>query len=391
MLFSERQKLVQNYFDPAKTITPVEGTPVRVHFIPFESNEGTQTAEGFSLSSLRTAIPGAAIDERITQNNHFVYPVFMPLNANPDRVIIMLHGLNERRWDKYLAWAHYLAEETGKPVILFPTSFHINRSLPEWLNPRLMNSRAEFRRKNNGGDPHFSTYINLALSERLTDSPERFFLAGLQTACDLRFLLNQIRDGEHPLFRKGTESDFFAYSIGGLLAQVMFISNPDDLMSHSRLFLFCAGSLFSQMNGISRVIIDPAANERIQYYYKNELEETIKKSGVFAEFFTRSQVGMAFRSMIAPDRFRKIREKVFKRQYSQIYAVSLKNDKVIPPGDISSTLMGSSSRLPGNMDVYDFDFPYTHEMPFPLKVSAAVGHVDEAFEKIFRKASVFLS
>ena len=62
----------------------------------------------------------------------------------------MLHGLNERKWDKYLAWAHYLAEETGKPVIIFPTSFHINRSLPEWLNPRLMNTRAEFRRKNYG-------------------------------------------------------------------------------------------------------------------------------------------------------------------------------------------------------------------------------------------------
>ena len=43
------------------------------------------------------------------------------------------------------------------------------------------------------------------------------------------------------------------------------------------------------------------------------------------------------------------------------------------------------------MEVYDFNYPYSHEMPFPFKTRDAKDLVDEAFEKIFRKASVFLS
>ena len=136
---------------------------------------------------MRSIVPGANADELIMQNDSFVYPVFMPEKPEGKRVIVMLHGLNERKWDKYLAWAHYLAEKTGKPVILFPTSFHINRSVPDWLNPRHMNEQGGIPPAEWIGDPHFSTYINLALSERLTETPERFFLSGLQTADDLRY------------------------------------------------------------------------------------------------------------------------------------------------------------------------------------------------------------
>ncbi len=391
MDFTERQELVAKHFDPTVSFNRIEGTTVHIHFIPFESVRDRESPDTSSLIRMRESIPGVGNDDLVSQNNHFKYPVFMPEKPSGNRVILMLHGLNERKWDKYLGWAHYLAEKTGKPVILFPTSFHINRSLPEWLDPRILNNRVATRRSKNTSDPHLSTFINLALSERLTESPERFFLSGLQTVIDLRQLLNQIRAGEHPLFAKNTLSDIFAYSIGGLVAQVMLISNPDSLLSGSKLFLFCAGALFSQMNGISRVIIDPVANERIQNFYKNELETRIKNSGVFAEFFNNSQIGMAFRSMIAPDRFRKIRERVFRKQSAQIYAISLKEDRVIPPGMISSTLLGKRDELPANMDVYDFSYPYSHEMPFPFKLRDARSLVDEGFEKIFRKASVFLS
>ncbi len=391
MNFTERQEILLKYFDPSLATNIIEGTSVNVHFLPFESVVQPGNQESLFLSRMREVIPGAESDGLIQQNKHFVYPVFMPENRSGNRVIIMLHGLNERKWDKYLAWAHYLAEQTGKPVLIFPTSFHINRSLPNWLDPRFMNDKVVFRRQKYTADPHLSTYINLALSERLTETPERLFLAGLQTAIDLRSLLGTIFSGGHPLFEKGTGSDFFAYSIGGLLAQVLFISNPDGLLNRSRLLLFCAGSLFCQMNGISRVIIDPTANERIQHYYKNELEENINKAGVFSEFFNNSQIGMAFRSMIAPDRFRKIREQVFGKHSRQIYAISLLKDRVIPPASIGSTLMGKGNKLPVNMDVYDFNYPYSHEMPFPFRVRDIRDRVDEAFDKTFRKAAVFLS
>ena len=391
MKFRERQELISGQFDPTIPYNRIGGTGVHIHYLPFESVKGKETIESFSLAKMREAVPGTEADGMVAQNNRFVYPVFMPEGRVEKKAILLLHGLNERKWDKYLAWAHYLAENTRKPVILFPTSFHMNRSMPDWLNPRYLNDLVVCRRQKYSSEPGLSTYVNLALSERLTETPERFFLSGLQTIIDLRFLLHQMKTGEHPLFDEGTRADIFAYSIGGLIAQVMLISNPDGLLDQSRLFLFCAGSLFGQMNGISRVIIDPVANERIQHYYKHELEEKINRSGVFGEFFNSSPIGMAFRSMITPERFRKIREKVFRKSAGQIFAISLKKDRVIPPDMISSTLMGQGNKLPENMDVYDFNYPYSHEMPFPFKGRDTGDLVDEAFEMIFRKAAVFLS
>ena len=67
-------------------------------------------------------------DTLIAENRLFSYPVFVPGNRKSDKVILLLHGLNERSWVKYLVWAYWLAKYTGSYVILFPISFHINRS-----------------------------------------------------------------------------------------------------------------------------------------------------------------------------------------------------------------------------------------------------------------------
>ena len=56
-------------------------------------------------------------DAGIEENRRFTYPVFIPRERRDDRrAILLLHGLNERNWDKYLVWAEYLALNTGKPV-----------------------------------------------------------------------------------------------------------------------------------------------------------------------------------------------------------------------------------------------------------------------------------
>ena len=52
-----------------------------------------------------------------------------------NEAIILLHGLNERTWEKYLTWAEYLTHTTGKPVILFPIAFHMNRTPGLWAIP----------------------------------------------------------------------------------------------------------------------------------------------------------------------------------------------------------------------------------------------------------------
>lgn len=391
MLFTERHNYIKSRFDSSLPYNYLPDTNVDIHFCNFNSINNLSTPEKYGLAEMRRSIPGAVNDEQINENNQFKYPVFMPRNSTPGRkIILLLHGLNERRWDKYLSWGHYLAENTGKPVLIFPISFHINRSVPEWLDPRLMTkkigeSQNIFHTKND-----LTTFINYALSDRLTQLPERFLFSGLQTANDLVSLLSEINAGNHPLFEKETKADLFAYSIGGLLAQVMYVANPLDLFADSKLFLFCAGSVFSEMNGISKVIMDKTAHERVQYYYRNELEENIKKSGAFTTFFNNSKIGMAFRSMIAPEKHRNIRENAFRKSRNKIYAISFKKDKVIPPGSISETLMGTKNRVPENMEVFDFRFPYSHEVPFPEKNEGTKDLVNEAFETVFSKASGFL-
>ena len=75
-------------------------------------------------------------DTLIAENRSFSYPVFTPRNAESEKVILLLHGLNERSWVKYLVWAYYLAQYTDSYVILFPISFHINRSPSSWKDPQ---------------------------------------------------------------------------------------------------------------------------------------------------------------------------------------------------------------------------------------------------------------
>ena len=91
-------------------------------------------------------------DAGIAENRRFTYQVFVPVERRDERkAILLLHGLNERNWDKYHHWAEYLALNTGKPVILFPIAFHMNRGPSAWLNPRSMNRVAETRRAREPG------------------------------------------------------------------------------------------------------------------------------------------------------------------------------------------------------------------------------------------------
>ena len=92
--------------------------------------------------------------------------------------------------------------------------------------------------------------------------------------------------------------------------------------------------------------------------------------------------------MLAPDRFRPVREKIFKKKSRRIYAIALEKDQVIPADKIKETLLGNSK---GNVEVWDFDYPYTHENPFPLRIEKLKDEINEAFEKVFLKAGVFLS
>ncbi|MCF8380413.1 MAG: DUF6051 family protein [Bacteroidales bacterium] len=386
MKFYDLHQSISQSIDSSKNVIEL-ADGIDIHYITFHSKLNTKSPDSISLDKFRKTVAGGKTDASIAQNKDFRYPVFTPKGRKNNKAILLLHGLNERKWDKYYTWAHRLVQDTGKSVILFPFSFHQDRGLPDWVNRNALVEKAEQRKQAFTEEENLITFLNSTLSDRLTEAPERFFLSGLQTANDIVSVLTAMRDGKHPLFEKGTQTDIFAYSIGGLLGQVLYMSNPENLFEKSKLFLFCGGSVFEDMNGISKVIMDAPAYKTIYSYYMTKFEEDIKKSNVFAEFFNTSRIGMAFRSMISHKQYKAVREKIFKSKARMIYALALKNDKVIPPGKIKETIFG---RRKANMEVLDFDYPYSHEMPFPMKLDKLKDKIDAAFESVFFKAGVFL-
>ena len=204
MEYTKSFRELKALFSADKKKIAIPGSRVTIHNISFSSD---LPADGF-LNLNDTLIP---------ENMSFSYPVFTPENAGSKKVILLLHGLNERSWIKYLVWAYWLAENTGSHVILFPISFHINRSPDSWKDPREMIPFMKGRNAGLGGI-NMSSFANIALSERLAEDPLRFFNSGHQTVTDIIKLLISIRDGSHPVIPKSNKTNIFAYSIGAFLA-----------------------------------------------------------------------------------------------------------------------------------------------------------------------------
>ena len=274
---------LKSIFNSENREISIPGSEIKIHNILFQS----EITKGFSNVN----------DTTISENLSFSYPVFSPADIKSDKVILLLHGLNERSWIKYLVWAYYLAKNTGSYVILFPISFHINRSPSTWKDPRVM---MNFMKDRNSalGKIDRSSFANVALSNRLTEDPMRFFKSGYQTSNDIVKLLSSVRDGKHELIPATDKFNIFAYSIGAFLAEIIMMGNPDKLFSESKLFILCGGSVFSNMQGSSKLIMDKAAFDKVYNYYLNEFEETLTGKSPLVDFLSSNQIGLAFRSMI---------------------------------------------------------------------------------------------
>ena len=321
-------------------------------------------------------------DNNIGENFSFEYPVFLPTGkVKQENAILLLHGLNERNWNKYLPWAEYICYHTGKPVILFPIAFHINRSPQAWSNPRSLTDLLNFRRRQYGDDRSVSL-ANVALSDRISQNPERFYLSGRQTWADLTALFGEIKSGRHPLFKEGCQIDIFAYSIGAFLSQIALMANEQDFFTNSRLFMFCGGSIFRSMQGISRSIMDKAAFNRLQdyyvYHFGNEPESRWKHDNAFKAFFR----------MILPGRLREEREDFFSRIHNRITGVALEKDNVIPYHGVREALGNETTEA--TISLLDFPFEYTHENPFPLQTKDQRS-LNNAFTGIFSRVVSFFA
>jgi hypothetical protein len=236
---------------------------------------------------------------------------------------------------------------------------------------------------------NMSSFANVAISNRLTEDPMRFFKSGYETTSDIVKLLTIIRKGEHEIIPKTGKFNIFAYSIGAFLAEIILMGNPENLFSESKLFIFCGGSVFSNMQGSSKLIMDSLAFSRVYNFYLNDFEKTLTGKSPLVEFLRTSQIGMAFRAMIDLGRLKTFRENIFKNIRDQIHSISLVKDLVIPTKGVILTLNTSEKR--DIVDSWDFPYTYSHENPFPVFDSSLSKKVDYWFEKVFAEATLFLA
>lgn len=355
----------------------------RLEILPFRF---TQTAGASEINAFQKELPTADFcpetDDHIIENKSFPYTVFAPSGIKKhSKVIILLHGLNERNWAKYLTWAEFLTKETGKPVLLFPIAFHMNRSPLLWSNPRAILPWVN-KRKDEIKENHNLTFANIALSSRISCYPLRFYASGRESVFNLCQLVSEIKEGEHPLFREDTAVDIFAYSIGALLSQVVLLANPREMFSDTRLFMFCGGSIFSEMNGNARDIMDKESYERLYKYYTGDF---IRKRDLPLSF--REDIfEHAFKSMIHTDHLKKERETFFRQACNRIRAISLKKDIVIPTHGIIQALGKTSHKI---LEEMDFPYVYTHQIPFPVRKGEENKLVNQAFYSVFNKVAAF--
>ena len=328
------------------------------------------------------------VDGDVPENTHFEYPVLVPEGEEKyKKGILLLHGLNEKSWDKYLAWAAELAERLKRPVILFPIAYHMNRAPKNWSNPRMMKGVVQVRKEVEPKGE--ATFANAALSTRLGAHPEQFVYSGVQSYYDIWKLVRQISDGQHSVFSEGAGIDVFAYSIGAFLAEILFMSNPEKLFSHSRLFIFAGGPTFDSMMGTSRYIMDLTAFKRLRTLRHKKVLKHVYRHLVKKELPAFDQTWTAFYAMIYLRKGRKLRKAWLEHQGTNIYAVALEKDRVMQAKNIIRTLKGRKKRLHARVDVIDFPYAYTHENPFPLSDDKNLLLVDRCFSIIMDKAVRF--
>ena len=369
----ERARRLKSLFSLDRRVV-LDDVPVEIYPCSFVQRVG-----GREIDRMQARMPVDSFclmpDNRIEENKRFAYAVFLPRGTRQAKgAILLLHGLNERNWDKYLPWAEYLALATGKAVILFPIAFHMNRSPALWRDPRALQPWARLRARETGGTRD-ATFVNVAISTRLAANPARFYISGRESVFNLWQLFAEIREGCHPLFREGASIDIFAYSIGALLAQVLLLADPGELTGESRLFMFCGGALFCYMDGSARDIVDEQAYARVRSFYLNDFLDTPGE---------KDAVERAFMAMIHPRVAWEYREAFFEGARERVRAVTLKHDTVMPTAGVQEAV---GARL---VEERDFPFPYSHQHPFPVNENVPPGLLHNAFESLFQHAAGFL-
>jgi hypothetical protein len=342
--------------------------------IPPGGSREASSSEGFAAL--------ARPDRSVAENKQVRCPIARPVGVRNgeilDKACILLHGLNERGWDKYFGWAQAIADEARCVVILFPIAFHMDRSPASWANFSIMRGVSKDRIARYPGLKQ-SSMANAAISERLDEAPSRLYLSGLMAARDLGDLVAAIRSGELPLIASDASLGFFGYSIGAYLLQCLSLAD-DRFARTGKRYLFCGGPFLSAMTPVSKYIIDSRAHKRILDFWVYDLETELRRDPELAALVDTPE-GRAYCAMVDPRHPQMNRRSVFSDGATKV--ASLTGDDVMPMPAIIDFFEGT-----GVAPTF-FELPRTctHIAPFnPIGGEA----VHAAFDKLIDDATAFM-
>ena len=330
-------------------------------------------------------------DNAVKENRNFTYQVMKRKDGLPAKQLTFLfHGFNEKNWEKYYSWGERICRSTGSAVIFFPIAFHMQRAPALWSDPREMFRLSAYRKKRFPNVIN-SSLFNVAISMRLHSMPQRYIWSGLQTYYDIIQLIESYKASENALIHPEFSFNIFAYSIGGFLAEILKLANHKDYFRDTRVCLFCGGSVFNRLSPVSKFILDSEADLALYSYLIEHFDSFLAKEHRLNHYIKEDHnAGKVLHAMLNYVNMREFREDLFRRSADDFYAITLKQDKVIPPFEVMNTLKGAYGDIDINVDMLDFDYTYSHENPFPLKRVDPV-LVNESFNQVFDRACGFLS
>ena len=166
------------------------------------------------------------------------------------------------------------------------------------------------------------------------------------------------------------------------------LANPEHLLDDSRLFLFCGGSIFSQMDGSARDIMDHEAYQKVKNYFLNDFLTQDKEHRMLPILYEEDFMEKAFKAMIRPEVMKNYRESFFEQAQDRLRIITLKKDTVMPTQGVIEALGPHCTRT--ILEELDFPYEYSHQNPFPTNTGATPEMLSQSFTTIFNQVANFL-
>ena len=379
MEYNELYDVLKSHFDQCQSRVEIKDLNIVIDKVPFVSQSGQYMYseiehqcddhnQKFPIQEVHHKTYGfSSVDIKdldIENNKSFHYYIVKSSDIEvASEALIFFHGLNEKKWDKYLPWAYELAKRTKKAVILFPIAFHMNRAESIWSDRHAMQEVAKFRKTQFPENTNYS-FVNAAISSRLEAHPQRIFWSGLQTYSDCIQLVDDLKDGKIKGVSAEATIDLFGYSIGSFFSMILKMANPKSYFSDSKLFCFCGGMTIDRMFPISKYIMDARSAIKMQTVFAELLSSEFVGDERLAHFQDENLHPNEswFKKMLRYNYFQRDREIRIAELENQIKAYVLEKDEVAPPIEALNSFKGGFRNI--NVDVEIMDYPLYGSISF---------------------------